>query len=73
MRAPVSGSNSWIDSSSSPKKESRQARSSKCAGQISSEVAADPEGAALEGAVVAAVLLRDEVGDHLALVVGAGR
>ena len=33
-------------------------------------IAAHPEVAALEALVVAAVLLRDEIGDHLALVVG---
>ncbi len=67
VRAPVSGSNSAIDSSSSPKNDSRHARSSRWAGQISRRVAADAEAAAGEGAVVAAVLLGDEVADHLAL------
>ena len=60
-----------MPSSSSPKKDNFQARSSRWAGQISSAVAANPERAALKGLIVAAVLLGNQIGHDLALVVFA--
>ena len=54
--SPVSGSNSWIASISSPNSEKRQARSSKWAGNSSNDIAAHPERAAVEIGVVALVL-----------------
>jgi hypothetical protein len=69
--APVSGSNSVIASSSSPKKDSFQAAVFEVGGPDLEAVAAHPEGAALKRLIVAAVLLGDEIGHHLALVVFA--
>ena len=70
MRAPVSGSNSLdrlqlLAEEGEPPGAVLEVRRPEL-----ERIAADPEGAALEGVVVAAVLLLDEVGDHPALVVG---
>ncbi len=76
--SPVSGSNSVIESISSPNISKRQALSLVVGREQVDRVAAHPEGAALEGIVVALVLLLDEAAqqrgavDLLALVQAEG-
>ena len=69
--APVSGSNSVIAFQLLAEEGKPPGAVFEVGGPEIERVAPDPEGAALEGGVVAAVLLGDQVGDDLALVVGS--
>ena len=68
--APVSGSNSVIDSSSSPKNDSRQARSSRWAGQISSASPRTRKTPRAKAASLRRYCWATRSAMHLALVVG---